>query len=42
MYKGVVESENGQCYISSHYDRKLQSLLTNRLCSRRSGSEVRR
>ena len=40
-YKGVVESEKDHCYSSSRYDRRLRSILTNRLSSRRRcGSEV--
>jgi len=40
-YKGGVESEESHYYSSPRYDRRLRSLLTNRLCSRRRpGSEV--
>jgi len=35
MYTGVVESEESHCYSNPPYDRRLGSLLTNRLCSRR-------
>jgi hypothetical protein len=36
-YKGVVENEDSHCYSSSHYDRRLRSLLTNRLGFHRLG-----
>jgi len=38
-YKGVVEREECHCYSSPRHNWRLQSLLTNRLCSRH-GPEV--
>ena len=39
-YKGMVECEESHCYSSPRYDRRLRSLLTNWLGSRRHSSEV--